>query len=290
MSIRTFLVWAFCIVAILFWFISAQAIGVISVDQAKIRVMTQPGAVKTGVITLDNPTSDPKHIKLYLEDWVYRSPDGSKEFSPAGTNSLSAASWINFVPGEVTIPAFGRQKINYTVSVPEEARGGHYAIMFFESAPNEPSPQESGVGVAVAIRVGCLFYVEPQGSIKRKAVLDDLRIEKKSTKELLRISMGFKNTGNVDITCGGTFDLLDQESVVYARGVFEEVYTLPGDSAELVATWNKKLPAGKYDLIMTFDLGKALEETNSGRGPVVTKEASVEIGENGEVIKVGELK
>ena len=55
------------------------------------------------------------------------------------------------------------------------------------------------------------------------------------------------------------------------------------------ASWKKPLSAGKYHLIITVDIGKPLEEAQLGRGPVITKEAELVIGDAGEIVKVGEL-
>ena len=78
--------------------------------------------------------------------------------------------------------------------------------------------------------------------------------------------------------------------MVIARGVLNDVYTFPAASAKLAATLKESLPAGKYDLVFTIDLGKALEEANMGRGPVITKEAEISIGENGKILNIGQLK
>ncbi|MCX5701785.1 MAG: hypothetical protein NTW64_02245, partial [Candidatus Omnitrophica bacterium] len=68
------------------------------------------------------------------------------------------------------------------------------------------------------------------------------------------------------------------------------VYTFPQDEAKLTTTWKEPLPEGAYDLVLTLDIGKALEEAGLGRGPVITKEAEIEIGKKGEVVRVGRLE
>ncbi|MDD4954372.1 MAG: hypothetical protein PHG40_05665, partial [Candidatus Omnitrophica bacterium] len=78
--------------------------------------------------------------------------------------------------------------------------------------------------------------------------------------------------------------------IVYARGEFNSIYILLGDKAPISASWSQPLSPGKYDLVLTLNLGKSLEETSSGRGPIITKEADLEIGSNTEVISVGQLK
>jgi len=258
------------------------------IEPAKIRLSIAPGSSKTGTIKIYNLSADPKSIKAYFEDWVYLPVcDGTKDFRPAGTTELSAASWITFSPSECTVPAYGKQIVNYTVKVPPDAKGGHYAVLFFEGFINEPNEDEKGVSVNVAVRVASLFYIEPEGTVSRKLKIDDLKVSKEKNK--FNISASLSNIGNVDINTKGTFFIIDRKGMVYARGEFNEVYTFPGDSAIISAAWSEPLPQGKYDLIMTIDISKALEGSGIAKPAAITKEAAIEIGEDGQVL-VEELK
>jgi hypothetical protein len=121
-------------------------------------------------------------------------------------------------------------------------------------------------------------------------LIDNFTLERASGSLPLFVKLDFKNTGNVDITATGTFDLIDRTGMVYARGKFDEAYTFPSDNATLRGEWKELISAGTYDLIITLDLGKALEEAGMGRGPVIVKEAAVEIGPSGKILSVGALK
>jgi hypothetical protein len=268
---------------------SAQAIDLI-IQEGKVRLSIAPGGTKAGTIHLRNTSSEPTAVRAYFEDWYYLpGADGSKEFKPAGTMPLSCASWVNFTPAEFTVPPFADQIINYIVKVPKDVVGGHYAVLFFETILTKPMP-EGGVGVSVAVRLGSLFYIEPEGTIKREISIDNLSLERSSESEPLIVNLSLKNTGNTDITAYGNFDLMDKTGMVYARGKFDEAYTFPGDKAALKGEWREPISAGKYDLIITLDLGKALEEAEMGRGPIIVKEADVEIGSSGEVLSVSALR
>lgn len=263
----------------------------IQLDQPKIRLIIPPGQSRPGRIEVENPSNEAREIKIYVEDWVYTDDTGVKRFMPSGTADLSCANWITFAPAEFTVSAFGKEYVNYTVSVPQGARGGHYAVLFFESLMGKPTEEtEVGAIVPVAIRIGSLFYIESEGTIKRDALIDELSLEKKSHDRLFQINVDFQNTGNVDVTANGTFNIIDKQGMVYARGEFNDVYTFPGDTAMLTSTWGEPLPKGIYDLIITVDLGKALWVMGMGRGPIIVKEAELEIGTDGQVIRVGELR
>lgn len=280
------------IISILFIIFSvslSEAIEVAQIEPAKVRLSIAPGKSKTGTIKISNFSAEPKSLKAYLEDWVYLPAcDGTKDFKPAGTLDLSAAKWITFAPPEFSVSAYGIKLVNYTVKVPEDAKGGHYAVLFFENYLPEVQEDLEGVNVNVAVRVASLFYIEPLGTIDRNAEISGLELSKEEDK--FQLTAKFKNTGNVDINTKATFFMIDQKGIVFARGEFNEVYTFPQDAATLVSSWKEPLPEGKYDLVLTIDIGRALEEAGLGRIPAITREAQIEIGENGEVLKIGELK
>ena len=234
---------------------SPEAVSIISVDEAKIRLSITPGSAKSGSINIDNPTGDSKYIRVYLEDWYYLpSADGSKEFKPAGTTEFSCANWISFAPAEFNLAPYGRQVVHYTVKVPKDAKAGHYAILFFEHTRPPGTPVGKGVDVGVAIRVGTLMYIEPEGTIDRSAKLYNLLVERESSEDELIVSLDFKNTGNVDLTAAGSFDIIDKAGMVFARGEFNPVYTFANDKAKFIGSWSLPLNKGTYDLIITIDI------------------------------------
>lgn len=271
-------------------FACAQAAEIVQVQPAKVRLLISPGNAQTGSITVVNYDRVPKKVRAYLEDWKYLPAcDGTKDFQPAGTSSLSAASWISFLPAEFTVGAFGKQAVNYSVKVPADARGGHYSVLFFESYLGEPeTAPEGAVNVNVAVRVAVLFYIEAKGAINRQVKVDNLKIEK--AQDRYNVSVNFANTGNADATAKATFFIIDQKGLAFARGDFNEIYAFPQDSTTLNSYWKEIIPKGTYDFILTVDIGKALKEAGLGDVPPVTKEASIQVGDNGEVIRVGELK
>jgi hypothetical protein len=268
--------------------VPAFAGNIVNLDKSKVRLSIAPGQVKTGSILVENNSPEPKSVRIYTEDWVYIPPfDGSKDFQPAGTTRLSCAPWISYEPAELTLGPFAKQAVNYSVRVPEGIEGGRYAVLFFENYVGKP--ENEGVGVNVAVRMACLFYVEAEGGVKRQMSLGELAVKKDGQKPL-QLSLKLTNTGNTDITCGGTFDIMDNTGMVFGRGDLNQAYMFPGDPGTLTGSWSLPLKKGIYSLVLTLDLGKALEEAGIGRGPTLVKETSLEIGASGEVVSVGELK
>jgi len=259
------------------------------INPTKVRLIIIPGESKSGVIEVENPSGEAITVKAYLQDWKYTSVhDGTKEFSASGVTPLSCSDWVTVSLPEFVLTRYGKQKLNYTVKVPKDAKGGHYAVLFFESLLGKPELKENAA-LGVVVRIGALFYIEPEGSIERLAEVSNFSVQTLKDKPL-HINLDLKDTGNVDITCKGTYHIIDKQGMVVARGDFNDIYTFPGETAKLTAVWKYAIAKGKYDLIMTFDIGKALEEAGLGRGPVITKESTLEVGDNGQVLKFGGLK
>lgn len=248
------------LVCVVFLFIGSclfvsQALAGIRIDKPKVRLSVAPGSYDSGEIKVENNGAEPIAVKVYLEDWIYRSPDGEKEFMPKGTHALSCASWITFYPADFTLAVNGHQMVRYTVSVPQDARGGYYAVMFFETGGGEVEKlDEYGHAMTVKIlhRLGALFYVEPENTVQKSAEVRNLDLSQNLNR--LTVVADFLNTGNTDIAVGGNFDIIDIRGYVYARGAFERVYTLPQGRAQLRAVVPAThLNSGTYDIVLTLD-------------------------------------
>ena len=230
-----------------FVFISYAAAFNIRVDIRKVELKITSGDSSRGGIIVENPTEDEILVKAYLEDFSYIAPhDGAKKFFPPGSTEYSCAKWITFSPQEFRLAPFSKQKVSYTVSVPEAARGGHYAVLFFETALGEV-PDNQGANILVLGRIGSLFLINTDESIKQ-AELINLSTKTKA------IEAGLHNTGNTILTAKGSFYIMNNEGKVFDRGKITDIYLSPGDNAEVSLPIGENVPAGSYTLMATFDL------------------------------------
>lgn len=248
------------------------------IDKAKVRMSLAPGWSDGSTIVVENKDPEPLKMRVYVSDWEYSDKDGSKNFLPANSHALSCADWVKFYPADFTIPAKGSQKVNFVVEVPKDAKGGHYAVLFFEIQTGAVWDEARGSFVQVYNRLGSLFYVEPEGTIVREATIDDFSIDELGG--VLKVALSFANAGNVDITTQGTFDIINSEGFVLTRGKFEEIYTLPGDKARISATSEGAVfSKGTYDVIVTFDV----------TGATLVGEWQITVDESGKITQVKKI-
>ncbi len=214
-------------------------------EEGKIRTNVTPGENITGKVTVHNTSDAPVSMKVYWEDFAYKSPyDGSKEFLPKGTTDHSLASWVNVPVSVLDLPPFSKKDVAYMANVPEDLDRGHYGVLFFEKANESQSPE---MGMNIISRAGCLFFIEPKNKIKRIR-LDNFRFTGKE------LAVDLTNQGNVIIIPNGTFYVIDQEGMVYDRGEIKKVYLPPDKTADYILTFNADMDPGTYTLVMTLDL------------------------------------
>lgn len=236
-------------------FVSTSAFSLtMGTDSPKIRLSVRPGETKAGVIQINNSGNKQTKVKAYVSDWIYKPEgDGNKNFLPPGTTPLSCAKWINLTPTEFDLYPDESRSVNYIITVPKEAKGGHYAVIFFES--DMGIQDVKGTQVKVRGRVGSLIYVESEGQVVRKGEITDLKVSPPKEGNPLTMEVAFANQGNVDLTAVGTFHVIDKSGNIYARDKLVDMYTLPGDSVKSVTKWSGTLQKGEYDLVLTYDLG-----------------------------------
>ncbi len=260
------------------FFISQAAFAGVRIDKPKIRLAIAPGAYDSGEIKVENTGDKDLSINVYLEDWVYSpsADDQDKQFMPKGSTPSSCSNWITFFPADFKVAAGGSQVVRYTVNVPKDAIGTYYSVMFFETGGGEfedTNQEGRSIMVKVLSRLGALFYVEADGTIKKTAEVKDLKIFEKLND--LFLNCDFYNTGNTDITVSGTFNVLDQDGNVYARGSIDETFTMANTKTGLASNAKSvNLKQGKYDLILT------LEFLFGGN---IVKEASFDVDASGTI-------
>ncbi len=219
----------------------------IGISNPKVKLKISPGNVVTGSLSVNNPSSKEVKVKVYVEDFLYVPPyDGSKKFLPPGSVKNSCAQWISFSPVEFKLPPFGRKNVEYSITVPPTAKGGYYAVMFFETALGEI--QETPTNRLLVLgRIGSLFLVETKEGIK-KTRIDNIRTENSSIKG------DFANTGNVFINAKGTYFVMDSKGMIYDRGKVNDMFLFPEDKAQFTLNISEEVPQGSYILVCNFDL------------------------------------
>ena len=240
----------------------------IRISNPKVELELAPGETYSGEITTENPDEEEVKLKVYLEDWVYvAGGSGEKKFSPAGSTPLSASKWITYTPSDTKLSPFGKLAARYTVTVPPDAKGAYYSVLFFETILGS-AQNEDGVSVLVAGRVGALFLIHVKGTTQREGEVTSVKITPPEGNKPMEIETAFKNSGNVDIALSGNLLIMDQDGTVLGRGDLNKIYTFPQSSEIRKSQWIGRLPKGPHQVLLTYDLGQ---------GKTIVKEEVIQV-------------
>ena len=227
--------------------VAAPAAAQILIEEGKISLPAKPGETIMNSFFVHNTSEQKITVKSYWEDFVYVPPfDGQKKFFPPGSTDRSLSKWANFTPQEFILPPFGKKKIMYSIKVPLAAKGGYYSVLFFEKGE---AVLQDKTGVRVVTRVGCLFFLETDDKNK------NVRMEQ-ATVDGRILKADFVNSGDVIMIPQGTFDVLGADGLVADRGELTKFFLPPGERTKFDVGLSSALPAGKYTLVVTFDLGE----------------------------------
>jgi hypothetical protein len=217
------------------------------IDNPKIKLKVAPGQTVSGVIGVENFSDQELRVRAYVEDFVYLAPfNGTKDFLSPGSVNSSCSGWISFSPQEFSIPASSKIQVFYSVNVPMQASGGYYSVLFFESTLG-PGKDAQGRDVTIIGRIGSLFFVETQDSLKR-AEISGINASAGI------ISGTIANAGNTILIAKPLFYIMDEAGLVVDRGKPEELFLNPGDKTNFSVNVSESLASGRYIAVLTFDL------------------------------------
>jgi P pilus assembly chaperone PapD len=222
----------------------------ISVDPPSVTISSAPKESKSGTIMVANRGKGPLKIKAYVQDWVY-AKDRSKEFKAAGSTPYSCANWINIFPTEFELSSQGEQAVTFTITVPENAKGGHQAVIFFDAQAQKEKPQKTGVIVIGSI--GTIIYQETEGNVNKEASISDFSTSWE--KGVLTAQLKFKNQGNTHLSAEGSLVLLGKNGLMAGRVKIPKINLLPGETIPAKVKWQGKVEEGEYKAVATLDYG-----------------------------------
>ena len=189
---------------------SAYALKV-NIDPPRVELTVKPGEEKNGFVTVQNyDETGTVHMKAYVQDLVYL-PDGSNDFLPPGSTPWSMGDNIKIGPTEFDIGPGKQEMVRYSISLPPDAKGGRYCVIFFEVTV--PPAQFQQVGANVNVRLGSVLLVTVENTDILKAKLKAITVAKPKDAKPLTISCTVHNEGNILARPSGTATIIDVSKV-----------------------------------------------------------------------------
>jgi hypothetical protein len=217
----------------------------LAVGPLSLRLEVSAGESGVGSFRVHNTGSEPIRLLISLWDW-WRKPDGEMVVLPPGTLERSLTPWIEFLsPTDFPLEPGAAQEVNFSVTVPEEADGDHWALIVVDQVVSKPEGFQVVVGYAIKV-----LQTDPATEHK-EAQITGLEV---ASLEPLKLVITFANTGNAHLRTEGYLEVRDERGETVRRVEIEEFPTLPGEVRELVVEM-ERLPPGGYLALVVLDFG-----------------------------------
>lgn len=202
-----------------------------SIDKPSFHVETASGTSQSFSLTLRNNGDLPLNVKVYVQDWAYAQNKKGKVFLPAGSGKFSCAQWLKFDQVEFKLEPRSKKDFHFKVETPRQAEGGHQAVIFFETQPENRSK-----GLSYAARLGTIIYQETKDKTLAKLELTDKQAGIKNGKAVFSFTV--RNAGNAWNNASAIVSLL-RGSEVLEQQTISAVNLLPGDTTGFAGEFTK---------------------------------------------------
>ncbi len=223
------------------------------ISPVKIELQLKPGEEVTAAIDMANTAKFASEMTIYAQDFVI---DGSQyKFYKQGERgkSMSAASWLSFSKDKFELQPGETTSVAVKLAAPNSAEpGGHYAMAFFEAAPNKESVKGKGMVILTSTRVGALILGTVKGDIKRLVTLQSFTIPRFNTTNVVPIALDFKNEGNVHAALNGEITIQDGSGRKIATVPIINRTSLPASTLRIANRWKSKSSFGRYTAVLNI--------------------------------------
>jgi hypothetical protein len=141
----------------------AAALPEMAISPAVLELTVAPGQAMTTEIVVQNPGTVSYRVSVYAWDMWH---DGrERRYGPPGTFPQSLAQRLAASPGTFALAPGQKQGVQITIDVPADAKGGQYAVVFFEMAPaGDTGSSGQGPVLAISGRIGASVIVDTKTS------------------------------------------------------------------------------------------------------------------------------
>lgn len=172
--------------------------GIVVINGLSHSYKIENGKVYKGKIEIENTGNQSQSVKLFLQDYSYKS-DGTINYSTPQTNGKTNASWIKINTNLVTLKAKEKTEVYYEITVPNNVSepGTYWSVIMVEPVEEiKPNDKKEGVKITSIIRYA-IQVITDLDSEKAKPDLkfEGVKIEKEEGRKILKVAIA--NKGNL---------------------------------------------------------------------------------------------
>jgi len=230
---------------------------------AELNVELRPGQSTAQVVKILNKGTVPFKYNAYSWEWWY-SAKSRKLFAPVGTFDRQAARWITITPAQRELKPGASADVKVTVSAPADARGGYFAVVFFEVTPPLPPglSEEMKARMGMGARLGVLVEVRATPAkgaaepVASKIEMTGVEVEPPTAASPLHLKINALNAGPLMERPSGVVSLVEKGTHrIRGKVDLASVRMLPGQDGVFEGTFTGQLSPGEHEAIVTLTYG-----------------------------------
>ncbi|MBF2064024.1 MAG: P pilus assembly protein, chaperone PapD [Calothrix sp. C42_A2020_038] len=231
---------------------SASLAGFFSAGVVQAQVQVSPMVIKAeakqgqaeGVINVKNMTNEPFRARVYVQPFTYNRDTG---FQSLQSSLTDLTPYLQFSPGELTIPPGGTRRIRLISQLPPNLPDGEYRVVIFTENLKEISSKDiNGNAISIRGKVGSTFYVR-KGNVSPNLVVDSAQLNTSAKK----IQLLVKNTGTASVLPTANWTLKKEGKVIRSGQLPPTAIVAQSDRnffLNLVGKDQPEITSGQYEL------------------------------------------
>ncbi|BAY64580.1 hypothetical protein NIES22_46790 [Calothrix brevissima NIES-22] len=226
--------------------------GIFGADIAQAQVQISPMVIEAqanqglaeGVINVKNMTNEPFRARVYVQPFTYNPDTG---FQALKSSPTDLTPYLQFSPGELTIPPGVSRRIRLISQLPPNLPDGEYRVVVFtENLKEIPLRDNNGNAINIRTKVGSTFYVR-KGNLSPRLAVDSAAVNP-NTKQ---IQLLVKNTGTASVLPTANWTLKRGGKIIRSGEVAATAIVAQSDRKfilNLAAKNQPEITAGQYEL------------------------------------------
>lgn len=209
------------------------------------------GKVYKGKIEIENTGKKTQSVKLFLQDFSYKS-DGTIYYAPPHTNNRTNIDWIKFNTNLITLKAKEKTEVYYEITVPNKLSepGSYWSVIMVEPVEDiKPDENKQGVNITSIVRYAIQVITDfDSEKAKPELKFESVKIEKEDNTNIANIAIA--NNGNLYCKPSATIE-------IYNRKTGEKIGTFSSIAMGLLPHTSKtfpinisKIPPDKYNAVI----------------------------------------
>ncbi|MBD8083683.1 DUF3324 domain-containing protein [Chryseobacterium sp. GCR10] len=187
--------------------------GIVVINGLTHSYQVDKGQVYKGTIEIENTSTNPQNVKLFLQDFSYQS-DGSIFYTEPLTNKRTNSNWIKLNTNLITLKGKEKTEVRYEITVPNSIAGpgSYWSVIIVEPVDDiTPSDNKPGVNITSIVRYA-IQVITDYNTEKAKPELkfEGVKIEKQEKQKILKIAIA--NTGNLYCRPTANVEIYDRKN------------------------------------------------------------------------------